>query len=97
MSDALRPRPPQTDPLLTPHNAVLALIDYQPEQYRGVHSVDHDELMLHVTTLGEIATAYALPVVLSTVFVQHGMSGTNAELLAALPSVPELDRTSMNA
>lgn len=97
MSDALRPRPPQTDPLLTPQNAVLALIDYQPEQYRGVHSVDHDELLLHVTTLGEIATAYALPVVLSTVFVQHGMSATNAELLAALPGVPEIDRTSMNA
>lgn len=37
MSDALRPRPPQTDPLLTPQNAVLALIDYQPEQYRRVH------------------------------------------------------------
>lgn len=97
MLTATRPRPPQTDPLLTPQNAVLALIDYQPEQYRGVHSVDHDELMLHVTTLGEIATAYALPVVLSTVFVQHGMSGTNAELLAALPGVPEIDRTSMNA
>ncbi len=46
--------------------------------------------------LGRIATTFELPVVLSTVYVKHGMSGTNEELLAALPGVPEIDRTSMN-
>jgi nicotinamidase-related amidase len=83
--------------LLTPQNAVLALIDYQPEQYAGVTSVAHGELLAHVTMLGRVATVFKLPVVLSTVYVKHGMSGTNPELLEALPGVPEIDRTSMNS
>jgi len=97
MSDVTPVRDPKTDSLLTPQNAVLALIDYQPEQYAGVASVGHGELLAHVTMLGRVATAFELPVVLSTVYVKHGMSGTNAELLAALPGVPEIDRTTMNS
>ena len=97
MSDVTPIRDPQTDWLLTPQNAVIAFIDYQPEQYAGVKSVGHDELLAHVTMLGRVATAFALPVVLSTVYVKHGMSGTNPELREALPGVQEIDRTSMNS
>jgi nicotinamidase-related amidase len=97
MSDVTPIRDPAADSLLTPQNAVLALIDYQPEQYAGVASVGHDELLAHVTMLGRVATSFRLPVVLSTVYVKHGMSGTNAELLEALPGVPEIDRTTMNS
>jgi nicotinamidase-related amidase len=97
MSDATEIRDPSTDSLLTPQNAVLALIDYQPEQYAGVGSVGHDELLTHVTMLGRVATTFELPVVLSTVYVKHGMSGTNKELRDALPGVPEIDRTTMNS
>jgi nicotinamidase-related amidase len=97
MSDVTPIRNPHADPLLTSQNAVLALIDYQPEQYAGVGSVAHDELLVHVTMLGRIATTFELPVVLSTVYVKHGMSGTNKELLQALPGVPEIDRTTMNS
>jgi nicotinamidase-related amidase len=97
MSDVTPVRDPKTDSLLTPQNAVLALIDYQPEQYAGVASVGQGELLAHVTMLGRIATSFELPVVLSTVYVKHGMSGTNAELLEALPGVPEIDRTTMNS
>lgn len=97
MSDVTPVRDPNTDSLLTPQNAIIALIDYQPEQYAGVGSVGHDELLAHVTMLGRVATAFALPVVLSTVYVKHGMSGTNKELLEALPGVPEIDRTTMNS
>jgi nicotinamidase-related amidase len=97
MSDVTPIRDPNTDALLTPQNAVLALIDYQPEQYAGVGSVGHEELLAHVTMLGRVATSFDLPVVLSTVYVKHGMSGTNKELLEALPGVPEIDRTSMNS
>lgn len=97
MSDVTPIRDPQKDSLLTAQNAVLALIDYQPEQYAGVTSVGHGELLAHVTMLGRIATAFELPVVLSTVYVKHGMSGTNPELREALPGVPEIDRTSMNS
>ena len=97
MSDMTKIRDPKTDSLLTPQNAVLALIDYQPEQYTGVTSVGHEELLAHVTMLGRVATTFELPVVLSTVYVKHGMSGTNEELLEALPGVPEIDRTTMNS
>lgn len=97
MSDVTPIRDPNTDSLLTPQNAVLALIDYQPEQYAGVGSVGHEELLAHVTMLGRVATAFELPVVLSTVYVKHGMSGTNKELLEALPGVTEIDRTTMNS
>jgi nicotinamidase-related amidase len=97
MSDVTPIRDPKTDSLLTPQNAVLTLIDYQREQYAGVGSVGHDELLIHVTMLGRIAMAFELPVVLSTVYVKHGMSGTNAELRDALPGVPEIDRTTMNS
>lgn len=85
------------DPLLTPLNAVITFIDYQPEQFAEVASVAQDELLVHVTTLGHIATAYQLPALLSTVYVKHGMSATNSELRGALPGVAEIDRTTLNA
>jgi nicotinamidase-related amidase len=97
MSDVTPIRDPKTDSLLTSQNAVIAFIDYQREQYAGVGSVDHDELLAHVTMLGRIASSFELPIVLSTVYVKHGMSGTNAELRDALPGVLEIDRTTMNS
>jgi nicotinamidase-related amidase len=97
MADTTPVRDPATDNLLTPQNAALAMIDYQPEQYAGVGSMDRAELLANVTLLGRVATAFELPVVLSTVYVRHGMKGTNAELREALPGVPEIDRTSMNS
>jgi len=63
MSEVTPIRDPKTDHLLTPQNAVLALIDYQPEQYAGVASVGHGELLANVTMLGRITTAFEVPVV----------------------------------
>jgi nicotinamidase-related amidase len=97
MADVTTIRDPKSDALLTPGNAVLAMIDYQPEQYAGVGSMPRDELLANVTLLGRVATAFELPVVLSTVYVRHGMSGTNPELREALPGIPEIDRTTMNS
>lgn len=87
----------ESDWLLTPHNAVITFIDYQPEQYAGVSSMPHDELLANVTALGHVATAFGLPVVLTTVYVRHGMGATNPELRDALPGVEEIDRTTMNS
>ena len=98
MSGPTSIRDPLTDHLITAQNAAIAFIDYQPEQYAGVGSIDTKSLLAGVITLGEIATAYGLPVVLSSVGVQsRGMQGTNAELKAALPGVPEIDRTTLNS
>jgi nicotinamidase-related amidase len=95
MSDVTPVR--SNDWLLTPDNAVLALIDYQPDQYAGIGSMSVDELSLNVQLLAQVATAFQVPVVLTTVYVKHGMEGTNRELRDALPGIPELDRTTMNS
>lgn|SRR5262245_17552402 len=97
MADVTPIRDPRKGPLITPQNAVIAFIDYQPEQYAGVGSVAHAALLARVTLLGRVATAFQLPVVLSTVYVKHGMGNTNVELREALPNVPEIDRTTMNS
>lgn len=86
------------DWLLTPDNAVITFIDYQPDQYAGMQSMPVDELLVNVVTLGQLATAYALPVVLSTVGMKmRGMKGTNTELHAALNNAPEIDRNTLNS
>ena len=38
-------RNPLAEHLITPQNAVLLLIDYQPSQLAGVHSMDRDLLV----------------------------------------------------
>lgn len=74
------------------------MIDYQPDQYAGVGSIGVDELLVNVITPGQIATAYGLPVVLSTVGMKlRGMQGTNRELHATLNNAPEIDRTTLNS
>jgi hypothetical protein len=90
MADMTAIRDPATDALLTPRNAVLAMIDYQPEQYAGVGSMPREELLANVTLLGRVATVFELPVVLSTVYVRHGMSGTNPELHWGRPGAERL-------
>ena len=38
-------RDPLTDHLITPQNAAIAFIDYQPEQYAGMGSIDTKSLL----------------------------------------------------
>ncbi|MFJ9795820.1 isochorismatase family protein [Streptomyces sp. NPDC101145] len=86
------------DHLLSPENAALALIDYQPEQVGTVRSIGQDLMMLNVTAVARAAAAYELPVVLSTVGVELGAnSGTVEPLRAELPHVEEIDRTTLNS
>jgi nicotinamidase-related amidase len=91
-------RDPKTDHLLTPQNCVLALIDYQPEQYSVVTSSSHEEITLNVVALCKFAKAYDIPVVLSTVGVEMGVNeGTIPAIRDALPGVEEIDRTGVNS
>lgn len=91
-------RDPASDHLLTPENCVIVLIDYQPEQYRAVASATTEEINLGVVTLAQLATAYGIPTVLSTVGVGMGVNEpTVSELTEALPGVVEIDRTGVNS
>lgn len=91
-------REPHADRLLTPQNCVLALIDYQPEQYATVTSASRERIDLNVVALCRLATAYGVPVVLSTVGVDMGVNEGTAEVIRnELPGVREIDRTGVNS
>ncbi|WP_087873487.1 isochorismatase family protein [Arthrobacter globiformis] len=88
----------RSDHLLTPENCVMALIDFQPEQYSTVTSATREEIDLNVVAMCRLATAYNVPVVLSTVGVDMGVNQATAQnIRAELPGVEEIDRTGVNA
>ncbi|GAA3689255.1 hydrolase [Arthrobacter ginkgonis] len=91
-------RDPSTDHLLTAENSVVALIDFQPGQYATVTSATREEIDLNVVALCKIATAYGIPVVVSTVAVDMGVNqGTATKIMDELPGAVEIDRTGVNA
>jgi len=91
-------RDPVVDNLLTPQNAALIVIDYQPTQVNSITSMDHDALTANVVTLARMAKAYGLPIVLSTVNVKTGINKpTIPPLLDSLGDIPSIDRTTINS
>jgi nicotinamidase-related amidase len=90
-------RDPVTDHLLTPQNAALVVIDYQPSQIQSVRSIDHDLLVDNIVSVARLAETFRLPVVLSTVNVAHGQGPTIPELKAVLSEHEEIDRTTINS
>src|SRR5260221_8080580 len=65
-------RDPVADHLLTPQNAALVIIDFQPVQVASIQSRPKRELVANITALARIGKLYDLPVVLSTVNVKTG-------------------------
>ena len=51
-------RDPVTDPLLTPHNSALVVIDYQPSQIQAVTSIDHELLVRNIVSVARLAKTY---------------------------------------
>lgn len=91
-------RDPITDPLLTPENAVLILIDYQPPQVNTIRSMDSLTLVRNALSLAQTAKAFGLPMILSTVGVESGLNpDTVPELKEAMKDATWIDRTSINA
>jgi nicotinamidase-related amidase len=91
-------RDPLSDPLLTPSNSALVVIDYQPSQIKTVTSTDTDLLVRNIVTVARLAKTYKLPIVLSTVNVAaNGQPPTIPELKAVLADDVEIDRTQINA
>lgn len=83
----------------TSNDCALVLIDYQNEMFETIRSETSAELAdLNVRLLARTAKAFGMPIVLSTVGVKYGINGpTHASILADLPGVEAIDRTSMNA
>lgn len=91
-------RNPAKDHLLTPRNAALILIDYQPPQIYTVQSMDSGRLINNVVALAKTAKTFDLPIVLTTVNVSNGMNpDTIPQLKKVLSGVRSLDRTQINS
>jgi nicotinamidase-related amidase len=91
-------RDPLGDHLLTPQNAALLLIDYQPPQFTAVKSIDPDLLLENIVSTVRTAKAFGMPIVHSTINVSTGRSESTVPRLAELlEDAPPIDRTSTNA
>ena len=91
-------RDPVGDHLLTPQNAALFLIDYQPSQIAAVKSMDRDLLLENIVSTVKTAKAFGLPIVHSTINVATGRGQpTVPELAELLADNPPIDRTTTNA
>lgn len=91
-------RDPVQDTLLTPENSVLLVIDYQPTQIESIQSMPQPQLVRNVSETIELAEAFEVPIVLSTVNVATGRNrDTVAALKKLMPDQPTIDRTSINA
>ena len=77
---------------------VLMFIDYQEHVMNVIFAQDRRVIELNVRTLARMATAFGIPVILSTVGVEMGANGPTIDSLrAVLPGVQDIDRSSMNA
>jgi nicotinamidase-related amidase len=90
-------RDPVADHLITPQNAALLLIDYQPAQVASVRSMDHELLVRNAVSTVRTIKAFDVPVVHSTVNVANGQGPTIPELAGLLADDKPLDRTSVNS
>src|SRR5689334_11214577 len=91
-------RDPRTDHLITPENAALLVIDYQPSQVGAVRSMDHGLLIKNAVSTVKTAKAFGLPIVHSTINVASGrQKPTVPELAEVLDGNAPIDRTSINS
>jgi nicotinamidase-related amidase len=92
MADAVRPYEP-----LTSENAAVVLVDHQIGLMTGVRDYSTGELKHNVVALAKAANALKLPIVGTTTARDSMWGPTFPELVAALPGVQIIDRSSVNA
>jgi nicotinamidase-related amidase len=92
MSNPTRPYEP-----LTAENAALILIDHQVGLMTGVRDYSTGEIKHNVVALTKAALALKLPIVVTTTARDSMWGPTFPELVEALPGVPIIDRSSVNA
>ncbi len=91
-------RDPLSDHLLTPQNAAFLLIDYQPSQLAGIHSMDPDLLLKNAVSTVRTIKTFDIPVVHSTINVATGRGQPTLPGLAELLTDDKpLDRTTTNS
>src|SRR6202048_5316915 len=91
-------RDAKTDHLLTPKNAALFIIDYQPVQVSSIQSMSKRTLVANITAVARTAKLFALPTVIATVNAATGRNQpTIHQISDVFQDVVPIDRTSINA
>ena len=89
-------RDPVADHLLTPKNAAMIIIDFQPVQVSSVTSRDRHLLVRNVVSMARLGKLFGLPTVLST--VKTGINKPMIEpVMEVVGGVEPIDRTAINA
>jgi nicotinamidase-related amidase len=87
---------PYTD-MITPQNAAICLIDFQPAMFQGVQSHDRREVMANVQILARAAKLFGVPTVITTVAKDSFSGPFMPEVTDLFPGQQIIDRTSINS
>jgi nicotinamidase-related amidase len=83
--------------LLTPDNCVVAMIDLQPQMLFGVANFDRESVINNNVLFAKASQVFGVPVVLSSVETKAFSGNTWPQILAALPGVSPIERSTMNS
>ncbi|WP_298266790.1 hydrolase [Geobacter sp.] len=83
--------------MLAPMDCAVALIDFQPAMFAGVHSHDRTTIVQNVQVLAKAARLFRIPTILSTVAAQSFSGAMIPEVTGIFPDQKPIDRTSINS
>ena len=83
--------------MLAPMDCAVALIDFQPAMFAGVHSHDRTTIVQNVQVLAKAARLFRVPTILSTVAAQSFSGAMIPEVTGIFPDQKPIDRTSINS
>jgi nicotinamidase-related amidase len=83
--------------MLTPEECSLALIDFQPAMFAGVHSHDRTTIIQNIQIVAKAAKLFNVPTILSTVAAKSFSGSMIPEVTSVFPDHEPIDRTSINA
>lgn len=83
--------------MLRPEECSLAIIDYQPAMFAGVHSHDRTSIVQNVQIVAKAAKLFKVPTILSTVAAKSFSGDMIPEVTSIFPGSEPIDRTSINA
>src|SRR5580698_4056344 len=91
-------RDPVKDELITPQNAALIIIDFQPVQVNSIASMDRQLLVNNIVGVAKLGVAFGLPIVFSTINVKNKLNKPPiSQLRKVLGDITTYDRTTINA
>ena len=82
--------------LLTPDNCAVILIDYQPQMFFGIQSIDRQMLINNAVGLAKSAKAFNVPTILTSVATKSFSGIFLPQVQSEFPGREPIDRTTMN-